>query len=151
MKLTRALFCALIGLAMLSSLPAQEGPPEHGKKENVTELGQWMDKMGSAFRKLRRQITTPEANASSRELMAVMIDAATHARELTPEKTAEIPEADREKYVAAYREKMDELLGKLRDIDAAFAANDNAKADQLVRELRGIQREGHKEYKTDRD
>ncbi|MCC6415817.1 MAG: hypothetical protein IT582_07915 [Opitutaceae bacterium] len=129
--------------------PPQDAPAQ-GKHE-TTELGKWMDHMNSAFRNLRRQVALTEQNAASRELVAEMITGAEKARALQPEKLAEIPEADREKFLSGYHEQMDKLLTALRQLDAALAAGDNPAAEGLVRELRGVQRDGHKVYKVDRD
>ncbi|MFZ9683632.1 MAG: cytochrome b562 [Cephaloticoccus sp.] len=103
------------------------------------------------MRKLRRQVTTAELNAESRAQVAIMLEAAAKARALTPEKTADLPEADRPAFVAGYQAQIDKLLESLRDLDAALAAGDNAAAADLVRGLRGIQREGHKEYQKEKD
>lgn len=143
----------LMSLLMATAASAQgsseQTPPE--SKKPPTELGQWMDQMSDAFRKLRRQVALPEQNAASRELVAQMIDGAEHARELKPEKLAEIPESEHEKFLAGFHEQMGKLLADLRQLDAALAAGDNAAAEGLVRELRGVQRDGHKAYKVDRD
>ena len=45
----------------------------------MTELGKWMDRMNSAFRKLRRQADNAALNPSSIELVAIMQESAAKA------------------------------------------------------------------------
>lgn len=151
MTFRRAFLVSLLGVLATTGLPAQSEPTHPERKGEVTELGQWMDRMNSAFRKLRRQVALPEHNEASRELVAQMTAAAEKARELTPEKIAETAESERAKFLEGYRTQMDELIVALRKLDAALAENDNAAAGEIVRDLRGLQRAGHQDYKTDRD
>ncbi|MFM1851364.1 MAG: hypothetical protein RIS54_1048 [Verrucomicrobiota bacterium] len=151
MRFCRAWLGIAVGLLVAVSAPAQDAEPSVETKGEVTELGQWMDRMGLAMRKLRRQVTMPDLNTESRAQVAIMLEAATKARELTPEKTADLPAAARPAFIAGYQEQIDKLIMSLRDLDSALAAGDNAAAADMVRALRGIQREGHKEYQKEKD
>src|SRR5690606_29274111 len=90
MKFARGWVALVLGLLLATNLPAQTEPAHPEATGEVTELGQWMDRMNSAFRKLRRQVVLPERNAASRELVGEMLLAAAKARELTPEKIADV-------------------------------------------------------------
>ena len=131
------------------SLRAEGEKPAAPKeaKEPDTELGKTMEKLSSAWRKLRKQAADPAANASSLELIATIKDATEKSLTLQPDKTKDLPEADRAKYVEAYKDKMKEFTTKLAKLEDAFKANDNAGAAALIKELGALQREGHKEFK----
>lgn len=142
----RSLFLA----GFVAILPcAVSGAPDdhHGKSEKTTELGEQMDHLGSAFRKLRRQAGEAAKNESSLELVATMRGAAEAALKLVPAKAADLPEADRAKFVAAYQEQMQRFIGTLDALAKALKAGDNAEAQKLVGELGSLQKAGHKEYK----
>ena len=70
---------------------------------------------------------------------------------VTPEKIADVPASEHEEFLAGYWAQMDKLIEALRKLDAALAENDNATAGEIVRDLRGVQRAGHQDYKKDRE
>jgi len=131
-------------------LRAQGNPAPKEEKAHAepdTELGKVMEKLNGAWRKLRRQVNDPTANASSVELVAVVKEQSEKAVTLQPDKTKDLPEADRAKFVQGYQEKMKEFSAKLDKLSAAFKANDNTAAAALLKEIGQLQRESHKEYK----
>lgn len=124
--------------------PKEEKGPA---KEPETELGKTMEKLNGAWRKLRKQVNDPTANASSIELVATVKEQSEKAVTLQPDKTKDLPEADRAKFVQSYQEKMKELTAKLEKLSAAFKANDNTAAAAILKEIGQLQRESHKEFK----
>ncbi|MEY3774844.1 MAG: hypothetical protein RLZZ129_1624 [Verrucomicrobiota bacterium] len=141
--------------ALACSLPVGTGlraeEPEV-KQEELTELGEQMELMSSAFRRLRRQAAEPAYNESSVELVAVIRTAATAAKTLVPGKAAELPEGERAEFVAAYRARMDELIAKLDELLAALRAGENPAAVRQVAALAEFQKAGHREFrKRERD
>lgn len=141
------LICALF-LAIAASGPqlAAKADPDHGGEE-MTELGEHMDRLSGAFRKLRRQAGEPAHNAASLDLVSEMREAARAAEKLIPAKAADLPAAEREKFTAAYRKQMGRLLAQLTDIAAAFEAGDNAAAQKRIGELADFQKASHREYR----
>ena len=117
----------------------------------MTELGQWMDRMNSAFRKLRRQADNAALNPSSIELVAIMQESAAKALELTPEKTEDLPEGERAKFVERYREELGKLITQLKELEAAFRADDNALALQQIRALGAARKHVHEEFQKDQN
>jgi soluble cytochrome b562 len=115
--------------------------------EEITELGEQMDQMSGAFRKLRRQAGDATMNAASLELLGVMRQAAEKAQTHIPAKAAELPESERAKFTKAYRAQMNKLLAALTRTEAAFKAGDNATAVKLVGELADLQKASHREYR----
>src|ERR1700712_1413264 len=76
---------------------------EKTSEEKQTELGRHMDSMNKAYRKLRRQIAEAAKNEDSLKLVAVMRENAEASVTLTPEKAADLPEADRAKFDENYK------------------------------------------------
>lgn len=141
------LLCALF-VAIAASGPqltARADPGQGG--DEMTELGEHMDRMSGAFRKLRRQAGDPAHNAASLELVSEMREAAGAAEKLVPAKASDLPEAERVKFTAAYRKQMGRLLAQLKDIAAAFEAGDNAAAQKRIGELADFQKASHREYR----
>ncbi len=128
--------------------PAPPGDGQMKKHEEPdTELGKVMEKMNHAWRQLRKQSADPTRNASSLELVATINEQTKKALTLQPDTTKDKPEADRAKYVEGYQAKMKEVQEKLAKLSDAFKANDNTTAVALIKEIGGLQRSGHKEYK----
>ena len=127
--------------------PAHKEGDKAVAKEPETELGKVMEDLSRSWRKLRKQAADPANNASSLELVAAIGAATEKAAKLQPDRSKDLPEADRPKYVEAYQTKMKEFSAKLVTLTAAFKANDNTAAQALIKELGQLQREGHKEYK----
>ena len=127
--------------------PAHKEGDKAVSKEPETELGKVMEDLSRSWRKLRKQAADAASNASSIELVAAIGAATEKAATLQPDKTKDLPEADRAKYVEGYKTKMKEFTTKLASLTAAFKANDNTAAQAIIKEIGTMQREGHKEYK----
>ena len=142
-----ALICVVV-LAVLVSGPrlTAKGDPNPGGEE-MTELGEHMDRLSGAFRKLRRQAGDPAYNAASLELLAEMRAAAQAAEKLIPAKAADLPASARAKFTAAYRKQMGKLLAQMADIEAALQAGDNSAAQKRIGELADFQKASHREYR----
>ncbi len=150
----------LVSIALLSAAalradtaPANSSPPAAqptiapAHDRDATELGEHMDNMGDAFKKLRKQVADPAQNASSLQLVDTMRKESLISAKLTPAKTQDLPEAERAKFVADYQEHMKKLLGMLDQLKAALKANDNATAEKLVKDLGAFQRESHHQFR----
>ncbi len=137
-----------IRLSLLALLCALIAAPIHvqAADEPETELETKMDKMGSAFRLLRRQIKDPAKNASSLEKLATMKENAQASLKLEPAKTATLPAAEQKKFVAAYQAKMKEFIGLIDKLETALKANDNAEAEKLLSAMSDAQKKGHTEF-----
>lgn len=142
-----ALIC-VVALAVLvsgSRLTAKADPNPGG--EDMTELGEQMDRLSGAFRKLRRQAGDPAYNAASLELLAEMRAAAQAAEKLIPAKAVDLPASARGKFTTAYRKQMGKLLAQLADIEAALKAGDNPAAQKRIGALADFQKASHREYR----
>jgi hypothetical protein len=127
--------------------PAAPTAPAAGKDDGDTELGDKMDKVSSAYKKLRKSIPDATQNEASLKQVAIIHDAATDALNLTPAKAADLPEADRAKFVADFQAEMKKFIGKVDDLAAALKANDNAGAQKIFDDMGQQEKDDHKEFR----
>jgi soluble cytochrome b562 len=123
--------------------PATSAPTDDKK----TELELRMDRMGKAYRKLKKQVADPTANASSLNLLSVMQDAANEALQLTPEKAADLPEDQRAKFIEDFKagiKGMQDLFTKLGD---ALTTGKNDDAVKIVANIDALEKKDHKEFR----
>ena len=109
-------FLTFTPAAFAQSAPDAKSPPPQADE---TELGKAMSTLNGAWRKLRRQVADPASNASSLELVATIKSASVKSAELAPDLAKDQPEADRAKFVAAYRARMQEFIAELDKLAAA--------------------------------
>src|ERR1035437_1494969 len=126
MRIRHLLLAALLMVpsAFLLRAESLKQPPE------VTELEDKMDVMGTAFRKLKRQMNDATQNAASLQLVATIRLVAEEAVKLVPAKAADVPAAERAKFVADYQVKMKDLLTTLEKLEVVLRADKN---DEAVR------------------
>lgn len=131
-----SLICAAVTVPAIQAADAPE-----------TELGDKMDKMGGAFRKLKRQLADATKNEDSLKLVATMRESAKAALTLEPAMKADIPKADQAKFVADYQAKMKSFNAELVKLEDALKAGKNEDAAKIVEGLGTMQKEGHKQFK----
>jgi hypothetical protein len=139
-----------LALALTVCLPAAPGLRAQEKREHKdpeTELGNTMEKMNGAWRKLRKQVADPAGNAASLELVATISACAEKALTFKPARVEDVPAADREKFIADYQVQMKDFGAQVRKLEEALKADDNATAAAIVQKMGAMQKEGHKEFK----
>jgi soluble cytochrome b562 len=149
----RVLLCTLVLAVAPGLLLAQA--PMGSDKEPETELGKHMEKIGGAFRKLRKvdpatklaQIADPAKNEDSLKQLAIIKDNATAAAKLEPALKARKPADEQAKFVAAYQEQMKHFLADVDSATAALKAGKNDEAAKLVNELKDDMDKGHKDFR----
>ena len=117
--------------------------------EPETELGGKMEKIGGAFRALRRQVADPAKNADSLTKVATIRENAQAALKLEPAKKAEVPAAQQAKFVADYQAEMKKFIEMTTKVEAALKANNNAEAEKLLAAMNDHQKQSHKTFKKD--
>jgi len=127
--------------------PKAEKPKHEKAKHPETELEKSMETLGKAWRTLRKQAADPTKNASSLELMVTIKAAAQNNLKFTPDLARDIPAEKRDKFVADYQAKMKETIAAFDQLDAAFKANDNKTAGEIIAKIGALSKEGHKEFK----
>lgn len=140
-----------IRLILLTVVCALAVGPGAFAAEPETELATKMDKMGSAFRALRRQAGDASKNADSLAKIATIKEAAVASAKLEPVKKNDLPAAQQKKFVADYQAKMKEFVALVEKVEAAFKANNNAEAEKLIGQLADAQKAGHKEFQKKKD
>ena len=124
----------------------------HASKDHEhTPLEDEMEAISKAFRTLRRQAKDPAKNAASAELAGKMHKAAVASLDFEPAWKAEQPAGEQADFVKGYKKEMEKFVGMLADLEKAFKADDNAKAEMIIGKLRDQQKSSHKEYKKPDD
>lgn len=159
MKL-RVPFVFLASLGILSPLiraadtPAESIPPAAApstaqpapQTEKKTELDIKMGHVAKALKKLKKQVGDPSKNDSSLELVATMEANMKDALNLTPERTADLPEADRPKFIEAYKAGINAMLDKFSALKGALAANNNGDAQKIISDIGPLEKKDHKQF-----
>ncbi|MDP3072828.1 MAG: cytochrome b562 [Opitutaceae bacterium] len=117
--------------------------------ETETELSKKMDKMGGAFRALRRQVADSSKNADSLAKLATIKENAMASTKLEPAMKADKPAAEQAKFVADYQAEMKKFVGQIEKVEAALKSNNNAEAEKLVAAMGDAQKAGHKAFKKE--
>ncbi len=112
-----------------------------------TELGYEMTDMNRSWRLIKRQVRTPDKNASTIELVEKAIANAQESKPMKPDLLTDVPEAEKEAFLEGYQKEMDALVKHLGKLKALLEADDNAAASQLIRQIDGHRRDSHKAYK----
>ena len=114
-----------------------------------TEMGAKMEKMGGAFRALRRQISDASKNADSiAKVQAIKVNAEASLK-LEPDLKKEKPAAEQAKFVESFRADMKKFIELCGKLEAALKANDNKAAEKLCGEMGDSQKAAHKQYKKE--
>ncbi|HVU33798.1 MAG TPA: cytochrome b562 [Opitutaceae bacterium] len=149
MKIRVLLFSVLCAFLAAQSTRAADRP--HRDDEKQTELGKHMEKMGHAFRALGKEVADPARNEDSLKQVEIIRTNAAAGLNLKPEKTADLPEDQRAKFVADYQKHMKSFLADVDKLEAALKAGNNQDAEALVKTLKKDMGAGHKEFRKKHD
>jgi len=156
MKIRLPIFALICALAPLPGLRAQDAAPKPmHEKEDQTELGGKMEKIGGAFRRLRKvdpatklaQVADPAKNEDSLKQVAIIKENAQAALTLDPALTKSKPEADQAKFVADYQTKMKSFIADVEKLEVALKAGKNDEAVKLVDTLKTDMDDSHKDFR----
>ena len=129
-----------LSFVVASSASAQSEEPK-------TELGKKMSTINTAFKAVGRQIEDPTKNASTLEQIGIIETNAKAALALEPEKKGQIPAGDQAKFVADYQAGMKKMLATVDKLKAAVKAGKNTEALAIIDEMKGVQRDSHREFR----
>jgi soluble cytochrome b562 len=150
MKIKLPLFSLILSLALAPAVFAEDapkGPPR--EKEPETELGNKMDKINGAWRKLRAQAADATKNEDSLKQVAIIKAGMADAVHLEPARKADIPAAEQAKFVADYQAKMKEFMGEVDKLEGLLKAGKNEEAAAQVKVLGDLQKQDHKTFKKE--
>jgi hypothetical protein len=135
-------------LAPLSALRAEDAKPKPAAAEE-TELELTMDRMNTAFRKVRNYLRAPDAakTADTIAQVAIMRETSAAALKLEPAMKADKPAEEQAKFVAAYQEAMKRHIGELVKLEDALKAGNNEEAAKIFAGIADMQKKAHTEFK----
>ncbi len=146
--LASSILSPVLSAADTPAAPASQPAPDSEKK---TELEMRMDRIGKAFRKLKKQVADPTQNASSLELLATMQAAAKEAIDLTPEKAQDLPVDQRAKFEDDFKAGIKDLQDRFAKLQDALTASKNDEAVKMVAEIADFEKKEHKEFRKPKD
>src|SRR5688572_17120301 len=131
------LLLALAGVSRLHAFAAADETP----------LLQAMEKMDDALKALRKQVSDPAQNDASLKLIEEMQTQCVLAKGMTPERAAK--EADKKKFVTAYRLEMLKVMDELVKLERAVLEGKNEEALNLAKGLTKVKNEGHEKFQVE--
>jgi soluble cytochrome b562 len=144
--LSPALFAADAPAAPAQAAAPSVAPAAHDD-EKKTDLEKRMERIGKAFRQLKKQVADPAQNGSSLELLSKMQAAAKEATEFTPKKAEDLPADQRAKFEEDFKSgisNLQDLFAKLQD---ALTAGRNDDAVKIVGDIGSFEKKEHKEFR----
>ena len=136
-----ALVCSPLVGADAAKPAAPKGEEKH------TELGDRMEKLNGAFRRLKRQITDATKNEASLALVGTVKKEAEASLAYKPEWTAEQPAAKQAAFVESYKVEMKKMIEMVGKLEVALKAGKNDEAAKLITTLEEQRNASHKEFK----
>jgi len=118
-------------------------------EESDSPLEKQMQILARGMRQLSQQVVDPSKQQENITLLESLKKAAVDSKALDPRKTASVPQADRDKFLADYRTDLDELKDAFDQIKEAVKAGQYDKAKSLIATVNSIKKEGHGKFKTD--
>ncbi len=146
--LTPILSAADTPAADTPAAPASAPAPDSEKK---TDLEMRMDRIGKAFRKLRKQVADPTQNASSLDLLGTMQAAAKEAIDFTPEKAQDLPADQRAQFEDDFKTGIKDLQDRFAKLQDALTAGKNDDAVKMVAAIADFEKKEHKEFRKPKD
>lgn len=143
MKNRLLLLTAVFALAFGPAVHAQDAK----KDEPETELGQKMDKISSAWRQAKRQLSDPAKNADTLAKLTTVKDHMAAAIKLEPALKAEKPAGEQAKFVADYQAKMKDVSAKIDEVIALVKAGKNEEAAKLAGTVDQDTKQAHTQFK----
>jgi len=112
----------------------------------ASDLEKEMKNIGKNCKLLKLSVADPAKKTEALQEIGSMIKSAEAARQLTPKKTSEIPEASRSQFITDYQKQIDKLIEQFKKIESDLMAGkiEDAKAD--FSKISGIKREGHEKF-----
>jgi len=139
---------AFVAGPVSSSRALAQDEKEGGKevKDLDTPLAKQMEIIEDGMKKLRRTLRKPESNAESIELIEKVEKAAKASKDLVPARAEKVPEAERAKFVEAYKKDMETTIKTLGEMKAAVKESKNDKAQELYKTIKTQEDKGHEKY-----
>lgn len=138
-RIVSLVFTVLCASALLTASPVHA----------ATEMDRAFERLEKDFKKLRDALEAPQE--ADRDQYAKLADnmlvEARKARELDPEMTPNVPEAQRAQFLEHFRHDMDTFIENIGKLSEALKNSKWDEARQLMEALRLDKKEGHKAYR----
>ena len=134
---------AVIALFSLLAGPALAAP---AAEEKETELQKKMEEVETGLKKLRRTLRKPADNADSLKTITGVKAAMEACKKLAPAMASSIPEADRAKFIEAYKKDMDAVIAEMGKMEKAVKDGKNDEAQNVLKKLHEMEEAGHEKY-----
>ncbi len=116
------------------------------RAEDKATIGDHMDTINSAVKKLRRDVKVADKNKDSIDTAKGAAEAAAKCVEMEPDIARKVPAAEKEKFIAEYRKQMKELAATFTDMAKLLGENKNEEAEKLVAKLLDQKKKGHDQF-----
>ena len=144
----------LLGAAVLTAPAALVfAPPaacaadeKKGEKGEDTELQKQMEVIEAGMKKLRKSLRSADDNAESLKTIADIKKAAVASKDQVPAMASTLPEAERAKFVAAYKKDMEAFIAEVDKMEASVKAGKNDEAAEVHKKLKELEDAGHEKY-----
>lgn len=144
---------AVLASALALLVPLQDAPKPpaapaaaHAAEAGDTPLMVEMEKIEHAEHFLRRSIGDAAQDADSLKQIAIAQQAILSAKLIPPKMAANVPEADRPKFLAEYRKTMAGLLIEFATLERALLDGDRDAAKASYKKLHAMEESGHSEF-----
>jgi soluble cytochrome b562 len=136
---------ALLLTTLLAAPLVTHAQDDHPK----SPLSQEMSGIAHDIRALHKIVSDPAQKDATVKLVKDMEDHATKAKGFEPEKTKDIPAADKDQFIADYKKQMDGLIADFQKLEADITSGNTTDATAMLDKLNQDKREGHKKFNAD--
>lgn len=137
LALIPAIFCCLTYVAPHAA--AEEKKPK-------TDLAKQMEVIDDGMKKLRRSLRKPDQNEASLDTIAKIEAAAVACKSMTPSLATTMPSDQQAPFVADFRKRMVALLESMCNMESAVLDGDNAKAQDIYKQMKQEEEDGHDKF-----
>lgn len=136
----------VVGLLAMGVLFCESRRASAEDKKPQTPLGKAMEQIDNGMKKLRRSLRSKEANAQSLETIAKVEQAVLDSKAMTPSRTTTMPSDQQPAFVSDYHKRMAALLISMCNMETAVLDGDNAKAQEIYKQLKQQEEDGHDQF-----
>lgn len=137
----------LTSYLFLSLIVAIGAPVQLSAEEEHTPLGEAMEEVGGAWRRVKRQASDPAKNQATLAMVARMQAAVKESMKHKPAMLEDIPAAEKKDFLVGYGRTMKAFSDKLDELAKLLTSGDNEGAMKVVVEIDDLRKKGHNNYK----